>query len=649
MTQVYMVGINYALPVEMEEDEGKWYLSLPAPWTSEDAKHICEEVKCMAGRKWNGDTKMWEVPKTPRNHIAMNYLLEDAPDPFARYDLPITDVEVTRPLWQHQKDMLNHILTRHYCILAAEQGTGKSLPIIEAMERSGFKGTDIWYISTVAGLVATREQLEFWQSKVTPVLMTYDGLVKRVDQILKGKIEPHIPRMIVFDESSKLKGPNTNRSNAAQYIADAIRGIYGEEGFVIEATGTPAPKSPLDWWKQVEVAQPGYLKEGTIKQFEKTLFLQEYIESDQGTSFPKIVTWYDDEHKCKHCGKYVENHGPRKECFKKNYKGKDLYFEKSVDELSRLYERLYGLVIIQKKADCLDLPDKHYRKIYCEPTAEILNMANTITEMSPSAIEALTKLRELSDGFQYITTEVGKKPCPVCSGSGEGGSYEESEEEYEEDDWFEGIENLEYKEGACYRCSGTGEISIERRTYLELPSPKLIRLSELVDDQEEVGRVVIFAGFQASIDRITKMMLEKQWDVLQVTGRGWIGRTYTGERIRKKDFIRTFQDKSRARDRVALVGHPEAAGMALTLTESQVEIYFSNSFSGEARMQSEDRCHRYGMDMVKGLTISDLIHLPTDELVLENLSNKVRMQDVTLGVVKERLEKGFVTHARTRK
>ena len=67
-------------------------------------------------------------------------------------------------------------------------------------------------------------------------------------------------------------------------------------------------------------------------------------------------------------------------------------------------------------------------------------------------------------------------------------------------------------------------------------------------------------------------------------------------------------------------------------------VFYSNSFSGEDRMQAEDRIHRIGMDENRGATIYDLIHLGTDDLVLQNLMKKKRLQDLTLGELDSLLE-----------
>ena len=57
---------------------------------------------------------------------------------------------------------------------------------------------------------------------------------------------------------------------------------------------------------------------------------------------------------------------------------------------------------------------------------------------------------------------------------------------------------------------------------------------------------------------------------------------------------------------------PESGGLSLTLVESRMSVYWSNSAKPEYRTQSEDRIHRIGMDLNKGCVIVDLIHLPSD-------------------------------------
>ena len=85
------------------------------------------------------------------------------------------------------------------------------------------------------------------------------------------------------------------------------------------------------------------------------------------------------------------------------------------------------------------------------------------------------------------------------------------------------------------------------------------------------------------------------------------------------------------------MAHPKSGGFGLTLTEARMAIYYSNSWESESRSQSEDRIHRLGLDENLGATIVDLIHLPTDEAVLERLKQNRRLELMTMGDVESTL------------
>jgi SNF2 family DNA or RNA helicase len=104
------------------------------------------------------------------------------------------------------------------------------------------------------------------------------------------------------------------------------------------------------------------------------------------------------------------------------------------------------------------------------------------------------------------------------------------------------------------------------------------------------------------------------------------------------EMLKIFQKQVDHANRVVFVGHPGSAGMGLTLTASPTIVYWSNDFNAESRIQSEDRIHRAGMDVNRGATIVDLIHLPTDLLVLENLKKKRELQNITFGELQECLD-----------
>lgn len=536
-------------------------------------KGLIEEIKNFQGAKWHGfdkekPIKAWSITNSQRNLFQIAYL--EGKNPYAWYDKEIIKNDYERPLYFHQKEMADFIISKRQCIVAGEMGVGKTLSVQEAIERSGIPGTDWWYVAPKSALKAVQREFRIWQSKVWPRFMTYENLVKEIKNWVDGM---KAPKGIVFDESVRIKNPTSQRSQAAKQLADGVRADWGKDGYIILMSGAPAPKSPADWWGQAETACPGFVREGDIFKFKRRLAIIQQKEDMQGGVYPQLVSWKDDERKCEICGKYPEDH--QNSVFDDDNKNHS--YKPSKNEVSYLYERLKGLVIIHKKKDCLDLPEKIYRHIILEPTQKTLNLARSIVNSSPTTIQALTRIRELSDGFQYL-----KK-------------------------------------------------SDDTIITKQIESPKEEALIDLLDELSDVGRIVIYAGFTGSVDRCVDICKRVGWQTIRADGRGWL----LSESIAGSDPLDIFQGKSD--EHIAFIAQAGAAGTGLTLTASPMIIYYSNDFDADHRIQSEDRIHRPGMDLNRGATIVDLIHLPTDQLILDNLQAKRALQALTLGEIQRSL------------
>lgn len=599
---------------------------------------VKDEIKAMKGSHWCGydkaePMKLWRVTKCRRNDFAIAYL--EGLNPYARYKTPLEDkdgqgfrIRRTRKtntgevceIREHQIEMILHMLIRRQCIVAGEMGTGKTLAAFEAIELSLVPF--VWYIAPRSALNSVRLEAQKWQLRTNVRFMTYDEL-KNVLKNWKAGDKP--PTFVVCDESSRVKNPTSQRSQAVEYLAEAMRAEYGDKCYIIEMSGSPSPKEPTDWYHQCEIACPGYILEGDLHKFRARLAVQAEQTDIVGYNFKKIVAWRDGRNNvCNMCGRPMEH-----ECHDMTPKeeddglfGKPRTVDKAhpfvplANEVNNLYKRMSGLALVKLKKDCLSLPDKQYRVVKLKPSLDLLRAARIVQSQAKTAIQQMTLLRELSDGFQYRDNITKTSECTFCGGN-----------------CFRFVEGVEER---CMMCE-EGKMNETKREVIEVESPKINYLTtELLEENEEIGRLVIYGGFTGSIDRICREIKKRGWEFIRVDGRGW--NTSLPGTWSALQMLTEFQNKDSKFDKLAFVGHPGSAGMGLTLTAASMIVYYSNDFNAESRIQSEDRIHRMGMDENRGATIVDLICLPTDLKVLENLRRKRELQSVTLNEISKAMD-----------
>jgi SNF2 family DNA or RNA helicase len=165
-----------------------------------------------------------------------------------------------------------------------------------------------------------------------------------------------------------------------------------------------------------------------------------------------------------------------------------------------------------------------------------------------------------------------------------------------------------------------GYINTDDGETISLDNPKIKVLEETLQDLQ--GSVIIWARFRAEIKAIAKMLKDDC-----VT---YFGDTTSDQRERA---IADFQ----AGRKKYFIGNPQAGGLGITLTKASTAIYYSNSYSLEDRLQSQDRCYRIGQD--KKVLYLDLVMENTVDVKVEHaLKNK---QDLA-SLVNENNLKDFV-------
>lgn len=607
-------GMSY--PVAIEEHGDKWQLQFKY------APPLINEVRCMEGARWDSEKKIWKVERSRRNAWTLRYLL-GKDNPYARYDTPLPEYTPIRTekdrcydrpgrpftgVQLHQRIAVAQFLTRRRATYAAEPGMGKTLAVIEALEtlqRSYDRPLRVCYSGTKTAVEGVKEEFRFWRCTV-PVTWwtTYDGVKRLVNTWEPGQPAPDV---WIPDEGQKLKGHKSQRSEAGLHLSHSMLDDHGDDSYIWELTGTPAPEDPTDWWMQCEIVCPGFLRESSYYRYRDRVFIMEERSGLHG-NYPHEVQVKDGGEcvTCKESLRLVAELETESVGMKKDlpaYAEADVHrigeILKALDQLElKLRTCKYcsgtrrvpnevdtcakareGLVLVHMKRDWQKhLPPNHYRELIAKSSDSVLRAAYNVASSATNALDALNKLRQLSDGFLYDENGVAQRG------------------ETPKDELFQG----------------------------------------LLEQYEDSGRGIAYAGYTASIDHVVELCLEQGWSVWRNDGRGhWCSEGW--------DFQTSYAMFQRRitcpKKKLMYVAHPGSGGVSITLTASLFAAYYSNDFSGEARSQSKERGNREGMDLNNGFTIWDFFNLATDRLVRDKLDNKERLEDMSLGVVLETLRR----------
>lgn len=622
---------------------------------------LVEDVKIrFEGRKWHGfdakPKKVWSAPITYRNLFQIEVLRgKYGSRPYDQFEKRHGHEEFIQHLqkygitpYEHQVKMMAQLWSAKWAIWAAEMGLGKTLCALTVGDRLR---VPTWYVGPISAIVSANLEKTKWGFDFPMEIMSYAAFTKRVDN---WSNDHSLPQFIIFDESAHIKNATPKRSVAARMLTDAMRNDFGTDCYIVEMNGTIAPKNPLDYWNQVEVACPGFLTEANIFALRERLGIWKEEESISNKTYKKLVTWLDDPTKCKHCGQ------------KKNaHIATDHAWEESVDEIAALGRRLAGLVEVYKKKDCLDLPDLIFDVRKLTPTTEMLKRANMIVKLTKRGADALIKLRTLADGFLYQKKETGREGrCELCHGSGSteqlyfidiesGLRVTPSSEEVGLGVVFIRDENgrpiderpMEFSSEPvpCTNCSGTGKTPIMETTVLTMDTPKDDYFFELLDKHSQIGRFVAYAAFTASVNKLCELARSKEWHTIKADGKGWVFTTSTGTDVSmsKEDMLNIFQNNSELSERyskVIFIGNAGAASTGLTLTASPGIYFYSNDFNPTNRRQAVERIHRIGMDETRGATIYDATLLPSDERVLSSLARSEDLENISVNELRKYYE-----------
>lgn len=256
--------------------------------------------------------------------------------------------------------------------------------------------------------------------------------------------------------------------------------------------------------------------------------------------------------------------------------------------LDELKERVDPHSFRVTKEECLDLPPKIYQSRDVELTEEQQRVYREIRD------DATTKL---ASGDHVTATEVITQV-------------------------------LRLHQVVC------GHVVDESGETHDLPCARFDDLMALL--AETSGKVIVWATYRRDVERIVRMISEKRDPVTDGLLYGpqsvvqYDGATSDAGRRRA---VERFQGAAGGSDDPAcrfFAGNPATGGFGLTLTKASTVIYFSNSYSLEKRMQSEDRAHRIGQ--LGSVNYVDLVARGTvDEKIISTLRRGIDIASTIVG------------------
>jgi hypothetical protein len=341
--------------------------------------------------------------------------------------------------------------------------------------------------------------------------------------------------MFVVDESSKIKTPGARRSQ--RHVTIGKRAVYKRI-----LTGTLG--DPLETYMQFNFLDPSIL----------------------GGHPP--MNFYAYKHR------YAEWKTERNFKTGKNYQVCTGY--RRLDELN---EKISGHSFRVLKRDCLDLPDKVYKRRPVHMEKEQKRLYEKLKQQS------ILELKREDHNVANVLTRYLRLQQVM------GG-------------WLPNVENPD-----------SPPIPIFEKPE---KNPRIAALMDVVQENPD-DQIIIWARFRAEIEAIT--------DILNSVYPGSAVKFYGGtDKEDRKDAIDGFQSgKYRF-----FVANTHSGGYGLTLTAATCVVYYSNDFSLEARLQSEDRCHRIGQTN-KVLYVDLECPNTLDGRILRALKDKKNLADTVVG------------------
>jgi SNF2 family DNA or RNA helicase len=154
--------------------------------------------------------------------------------------------------------------------------------------------------------------------------------------------------------------------------------------------------------------------------------------------------------------------------------------------------------------------------------------------------------------------------------------------------------------------------------YVDLPENKTAELLSILESHP--GKAIIWAAYDRDVRKLTEALAK-------VYGRGAVARFWGGNEDTREAEEKQFLTDPRCRFMIATAA---SGGRGHTWAVADIMIYFSNTFSLEHRMQSEERTQLVGK--TESVGYFDLVVPNTvEDKILDALRSKMKLSDAITG------------------
>lgn len=323
------------------------------------------ELLALEQGKFLGSNK-FSCKDSPRNWFCLDILTEGKLNGWSlRYAKSAPKAAYTRPenFWDVQDVMVEFMLRVRQGVNAAEMGLGKTRALfttIDTLREEEMSEGALWWCAPKSALTSFVTQCSKWNwipRKGDKVFNSH-----KLERIMEEATD--WPRILVIDESTTFKIPSTRWTQLAIQLAIEMDKRWGDSCARYLLSGSPQPESEFDWYTQLEICRPGWIRESSYTAFQRRLANFDFIDKPGGGVYPQFSSWKEEER-------------------------------------AKLPARLDGIVLPLFKKDWLkDLPEKVYECHQLTPTPSTLRVARFLAKTCDKA-QLHQKLGQLSDGFQY--------------------------------------------------------------------------------------------------------------------------------------------------------------------------------------------------------------------------------------------------------